>query len=64
LQKAAKENEVDLPDEMLDKFLGDMKQNEEEDSGKTVKTAANSSLLDLMRYPNLRRKTFIILFLW
>ncbi|XP_065336997.1 organic cation transporter protein-like isoform X1 [Cloeon dipterum] len=56
LKNAAKENQVDLPDEMLDKFL-----NEGDEKVKPVQTG---SLLDLLRYPNLRRKTFIILFLW
>lgn len=64
LQKAAKENEVDLPDEMLDKFLGDMKQQDVEDKETAAVKKAESSILDLMKHPNLRRKTFIILFLW
>jgi MFS transporter, OCT family, solute carrier family 22 (organic cation transporter), member 4/5 len=64
LQKAAKENQVDLPDEMLDKFLGEMKQQDEEDKEKEVVKKAESSFLDLFKHPNLRRKTILILFLW
>jgi hypothetical protein len=64
LKKAAKENKVDLPDEMLEKFLGEMKQQEEEDKEKEAVKKAESSFLDLFKHPNLRRKTLLILFLW
>lgn len=64
LRKAAKENKVDLPDEMLDKFLGDMKQEEEEGKAKAAEKKAESTILDLFKHPNLRRKTLLILFLW
>jgi len=64
LKKAAKENKVDLPDEMLEKCLGDMKQQEEEDKEKEAIKKAESSFFDLFKHPNLRRKTFLILFLW
>jgi OCT family organic cation transporter-like MFS transporter 4/5 len=58
LHKVAKENKVELETDMLDKFLGEVKTPEE------VKAKTKASVLDLMKYPNLRRKSFIIFFLW
>ncbi|KAF4533495.1 hypothetical protein B566_EDAN000980 [Ephemera danica] len=58
LQKAAKENKVELDGDLLDKFLGEIKTPEEKQA------QPQASVIDLMRYPNLRRKSCIIFFLW
>lgn len=56
IQKAAKENKVTVPQEVLDNLIEpaqEKRQNEEK-----------ASLLDLFRYPNLRQKSLIIFFDW
>lgn len=57
---AAKENKVDIPDDILNNLLAptEGEQKEKESSTETP------SLLDLFRYPNLRKKALIIFFLW
>ncbi|XP_071455584.1 organic cation transporter protein-like [Hetaerina americana] len=56
LQSAAKENKVDLPDELIKKLTEEKEEKE--------KDAQNHSLFDLFKYPNLRKKTLYIFFNW
>ncbi|XP_055382787.1 organic cation transporter protein-like [Condylostylus longicornis] len=55
--KAAKENNVSLPDELLYDLLDD-------DINNTEVKENKDSVFDLFRYPNLRRKTLLIFFDW
>lgn len=57
LQRASKENGVEIPREALDTLLS----NNSEDSTPDSKKA---SLFDLFRYPNLRRKSLLLFFNW
>ncbi|XP_069673393.1 organic cation transporter protein isoform X2 [Periplaneta americana] len=67
LIKAAKENKVTIPEDILDNLLPrpdetDPNQQASQDKCKTAEK--KSSLFDLFRYPNLRKKTIVILFSW
>ncbi|XP_046393817.1 organic cation transporter protein-like [Ischnura elegans] len=56
LNKAAKENKVEIPEELFKKITEE-KVDEEDNTQR-------HSLLDLFRYPNLRKKTLYIFFNW
>lgn len=57
---AAKENKVNIPNDILDNLLAPSEgEQKEKESSKD-----EPSLLDLFRYPNLRKKALIIFFLW
>ncbi|XP_055696243.1 organic cation transporter protein-like [Lutzomyia longipalpis] len=56
IEKAAKENKVTIPTEVLDNLIEPEKK---EDADKPA-----PSLFDLFRYPNLRRKSLLIFFDW
>lgn len=58
IQKAAKENKVTIPQEVYDNLI--------DESSTDVKTKAvnEPSVLDLFRYPNLRKKSLLIFFDW
>ncbi|KAM7361200.1 organic cation transporter protein-like [Cochliomyia hominivorax] len=62
IEKAAKVNNVNIPQDVYDNLTEEVatKKNEE-DVNKNVRPA---SVFDLMRYPNLRRKTLVIFFDW
>ncbi|XP_043470044.1 organic cation transporter protein-like [Leptopilina heterotoma] len=57
LHKAAKANGVDISDDTMEALLS-QKETESKNS------EAKSSALDLIRYPNLRRKTLLLCFNW
>lgn len=57
IQAAAKENKVTIPQELLDS-LGEEKKVEQKVGER------DPSILDLFRYPNLRKKTLLIFFDW
>lgn len=58
IQRAAKENKVTIPQEVYDNLI------EESTTEVKVKSANDPSLLDLFRYPNLRKKSLLIFFDW
>lgn len=58
IQIAAKENKVTISDERLDELL--MPKTEE----KVDPNAKKATVLDIFRYPNLRKRSFIVLFDW
>ncbi|XP_055853387.1 organic cation transporter protein-like [Episyrphus balteatus] len=60
IEKAAKVNKVIIPEDVLDNLLEDT--NEEKDP--LDKPKKEPSVFDLLRYPNLRRKTLLIFFDW
>lgn len=57
IRKAAKVNNVQVPEELLNS----LSESEVKDAGKTVKQA---SVFDLFRHPNLRMKSLLIFFNW
>ncbi|KAJ9601405.1 hypothetical protein L9F63_000429, partial [Diploptera punctata] len=69
LLKAAKENKVTIPEDIMDNLLpqqqvanGDATSGQ--DSKEKGKKEKQSTILDLFYYPNLRKKTLVILFSW
>ncbi|KAF5279391.1 hypothetical protein FQA39_LY05501 [Lamprigera yunnana] len=57
IRKAARENNVQIPEEQLNMLLGtDVKLSENEDSSATV--------LDIFRHPNIRKRSLVIFFDW
>lgn len=56
IQKAAKENKAIIPQEILDNLI--------EPQEKVPEDAEKPSLLDIFRYPNLRKKSLLIFFNW
>ncbi|XP_055907603.1 organic cation transporter protein-like [Eupeodes corollae] len=60
IEKAARVNKVKIPDDVLDNLLEDT--TEVKDPLDTPKR--EPSVFDLLRYPNLRRKTLLIFFDW
>lgn len=62
IQKAAKVNKVNLPNELLDELIdGDKQTDKKTDDETPVKKA---TILDLFRHANLRRKALLIFFDW
>lgn len=58
IRKAAKENNVTIPEEVYDNLI-------DESSTEVKKISTNEpSLFDLFRYPNLRKKSLLIFFDW
>lgn len=57
IQAAAKENKVTIPQEILDNLSEEKKVEKKEGE-------RDPSVIDLFRYPNLRRKTLLIFFDW
>jgi OCT family organic cation transporter-like MFS transporter 4/5 len=69
LLKAAKENKVTIPEDVLDNLLPqpEMAKSDhpsQQESGKHNTTGKQATLLDLFCYRNLRKKTLVILFSW
>lgn len=57
IQAVAKENKAEIPQDVLDN-LNDEKKNEKKEGER------DPSMIDLFRYPNLRKKTLLIFFDW
>ncbi|KAJ8682745.1 hypothetical protein QAD02_018537 [Eretmocerus hayati] len=57
LQKASRENGVEIQDSTLENLLDDSNSDSTPDSSKP-------SIFDLFKYPNLRRKSLLLFFLW
>ncbi|XP_008215741.1 organic cation transporter protein [Nasonia vitripennis] len=57
LQKASRENGVEIPESTLERLLDESNSDSTPDSKKP-------SLFDLFRYPNLRRKSLLLFFNW
>lgn len=57
IQKIARSNKVEIPQEVLDKLV-------EPEKETNSRTAVKPSLLDLFKTPNLRTKAFLIFFDW
>ncbi|XP_057657694.1 organic cation transporter protein [Diorhabda carinulata] len=58
IQEAAKYNDVVIPDETLDQLLESAK------SSNCDKNAKAASVIDIFKYPNMRKKSLIIFFDW
>lgn len=56
IQKAAKENKVTVPQDVLDNLIEPQEKRPDDES--------KPSLFDLFRYPNLRKKSLLIFFNW
>lgn len=63
IQIAAKTNKKDISDEKLTRLLTPLTAETEENVQETVKQK-KISVLDIFRYPNLRKKALIIFFDW
>ncbi|ALC47005.1 Orct [Drosophila busckii] len=59
---AAKENKVQIPSELYDQLVVELEEKQRQDELAAKQPAP--SVLDLLRYPNLRRKTLLIFFDW
>lgn len=62
IEHAAKENKVTIPQEVYDNLLDETP--EEEKKANEAAKKPEPSVLDLFRYPNLRRKSLLIFFDW
>lgn len=58
IEKAAKENNVTIPQEVYDNLI------EESVTEVKKKSSSDPSMIDLFRYPNLRKKSLLIFFDW
>ncbi|EDW80822.1 uncharacterized protein Dwil_GK11735 [Drosophila willistoni] len=62
IEKAAKVNKVEIPSQIYDQLVEEVAEKKKQDELASSQPAA--SVLDLLRYPNLRRKTLLIFFDW
>ncbi|KAH8381366.1 hypothetical protein KR093_003477 [Drosophila rubida] len=62
IEKAAKENRVEIPSEIYAQLVEEAAEKKKKDA--QAATEPSASVLDLLRYPNLRRKTLLIFFDW
>ncbi|XP_017047182.1 organic cation transporter protein [Drosophila ficusphila] len=62
IEKAAKENKVKIPNEIYDQLVEEVAEKKRQDALTASQPAA--TVFDLLRYPNLRRKTLLIFFDW
>ncbi|KAH8306182.1 hypothetical protein KR018_003604, partial [Drosophila ironensis] len=62
IEKAAKENRVEIPSEIYEQLVDEVAEKKKQDELTASQPAA--TVLDLLRYPNLRRKTLLIFFDW
>ncbi|XP_033166391.1 organic cation transporter protein [Drosophila mauritiana] len=60
--KAAKENKVEVPNEIYEQLVDEVAEKKKQDEMAASQPAA--TVFDLLRYPNLRRKTLLIFFDW
>ncbi|TMW53321.1 hypothetical protein DOY81_001621 [Sarcophaga bullata] len=64
IEKAAKVNNVSIPQEVYDNLIDDNANKKQEELANKNPNERPASVFDLMRYPNLRRKTLVIFFDW
>eukprot|EP00099_Drosophila_melanogaster_P010148 NP_001262908.1 organic cation transporter, isoform B [Drosophila melanogaster] len=62
IEKAAKENKVEVPNEIYEQLVDEVAEKKKQDEMAASQPAA--TVFDLLRYPNLRRKTLLIFFDW
>ncbi|XP_017009273.2 organic cation transporter protein [Drosophila takahashii] len=62
IKKAAKENRVQIPSEIYEQLVDEVAEKKKQDELTASQPAA--TVFDLLRYPNLRRKTLLIFFDW
>ncbi|KAH8332812.1 hypothetical protein KR074_011293 [Drosophila pseudoananassae] len=62
IEKAAKENRVEIPNEIYEQLVEEVAEKKKQDELTASQPAA--TVFDLLRYPNLRRKTLLIFFDW
>ncbi|XP_017026871.1 organic cation transporter protein [Drosophila kikkawai] len=62
IKKAAKENRVEIPSEIYEQLVDEVAEKKKQDELTASQPAA--TVFDLLRYPNLRRKTLLIFFDW
>ncbi|XP_016952790.1 organic cation transporter protein [Drosophila biarmipes] len=62
IKKAAKENRVQIPNEIYDQLVDEVAEKKKQDELTANQPAA--TVFDLLRFPNLRRKTLLIFFDW
>ncbi|XP_017084198.1 organic cation transporter protein [Drosophila eugracilis] len=62
IKKAAKENRVEIPSEIYEQLVEEVAEKKKLDEQTASQPAA--TVFDLLRYPNLRRKTLLIFFDW
>ncbi|XP_022209557.2 organic cation transporter protein [Drosophila obscura] len=62
IEKAAKENRVEIPSEIYEQLVEEVAEKKKQDNLTASQPAA--TVFDLLRHPNLRRKTLLIFFDW
>ncbi|KAI8045773.1 organic cation transporter protein [Drosophila gunungcola] len=62
IEKAAKENRVEIPSEIYEQLVDEVAEKKKQDELTASQPAA--TVFDLLRFPNLRRKTLLIFFDW
>ncbi|XP_037732275.1 organic cation transporter protein [Drosophila subpulchrella] len=62
IKKAAKENRVQIPNQIYDQLVDEVAEKKKQDELTANQPAA--TVFDLLRFPNLRRKTLLIFFDW
>ncbi|KAH8417902.1 hypothetical protein KR222_007948, partial [Zaprionus bogoriensis] len=62
IEKAAKENKVEIPSEIYEQLIEEVAEKKKADE--LAASQPTASVFDLLRYPNLRRKTLLIFFDW
>ncbi|KAH8312750.1 hypothetical protein KR044_012635 [Drosophila immigrans] len=62
IEKAAKVNKVEIPSEIYAQLVEEAAEKKKKDE--LAASQPSASVLDLLRYPNLRRKTLLIFFDW
>jgi len=62
IEKAAKANKVEIPSEIYEQLIEEASEKKKKDE--LAASVPTASVFDLLRYPNLRRKTLLIFFDW
>lgn len=62
IEKAAKANKVEIPSEIYEQLIEEASEKKKKDE--LAASVPSASVFDLLRYPNLRRKTLLIFFDW
>lgn len=64
IEKAAKVNNVNIPQDVYDNLIDETAEKKADAGADKKSTEKTPSVFDLVRYPNLRRKTLVIFFDW